>query len=123
MYVWSRIMEVHFVLVPSLTSNPTASFHSQTRMDTAWDFRQAYETARKLKLAQDSYCAKVALGDWSSLAGETFPDDLQWEALVDVLRGKVKVQTHCYEAVDIANFIRVCIPRLLGPRYGTYLAT
>lgn len=36
-----------------------------------------------------------------------FPDDLQWEALVDVLRGRVKVNTHCYEAVDLDAFVRV----------------
>lgn len=55
-----------------------------------------------------------------------FPEDLQWEALVDILRGKVKVntvlvmkvvlssqqtllqvQTHCYEAVDFDAFVRV----------------
>ncbi|THH10380.1 hypothetical protein EW145_g1372 [Phellinidium pouzarii] len=37
----------------------------------------------------------------------TFPEELQWEALIDVLRGKVKVQTHCYEAVDLDNFVRL----------------
>lgn len=36
-----------------------------------------------------------------------FPEDLRWEALVDVLRGRVKVQVHCYEAVDLDDFVRV----------------
>lgn len=31
------------------------------------------------------------------MLNDAFPDDLKWEALVDVLRGKVKVNTHCYE--------------------------
>ncbi|KAL0060512.1 hypothetical protein AAF712_012702 [Marasmius tenuissimus] len=35
------------------------------------------------------------------------PDDLQWEALVDVLRGKVKIQNHCYEAVDLDGIVRL----------------
>jgi hypothetical protein len=40
---------------------------------------------------------------------ERFPDDLQWEALVDVLRGKVKINTHCYEVG-----LSVLLFRLLG---------
>lgn len=43
-----------------------------------------------MKLLQDSYCAKAKAGEWSSLS-DTLPTDLKWEALVDVLRGKVKV--------------------------------
>lgn len=50
-----------------------------------------YETARQIKVKQDSYCAKALRGEWKGL-GE-FPDNLQWEALVDVLRGRVKVTT------------------------------
>jgi hypothetical protein len=33
--------------------------------------------------------------DWSK---EDYPEDLEFEALVDVLRGRVKVNIHCYEA-------------------------
>ncbi len=93
-----------------------------TRMDTAWSFRQAYEHARKIKEGQDDFCAKVTRGDWGGLGD--YPEDLQWEALVDVLRGRVKVHaklpvsespgadtsqvhTHCYETVDIDDLVRV----------------
>ena len=58
-------------------------------MDTAWAFRQAYDHAHQLKEAQDDFCAKAKNGDWSSLGA--YPENLQWEALVDVLRGRVKV--------------------------------
>ena len=58
-------------------------------MDTAWAFRQAYEHARKLKQSQDEFCAKAKRGEWAGLGA--YPDDLRWEALVDVLRGRVKV--------------------------------
>ena len=58
-------------------------------MDTAWAFREAYEKARLIKVAQDDYCAKAAAGQWDNLG--TFPEELQWELLVDVLRGNVKV--------------------------------
>ncbi|CCO35688.1 hypothetical protein BN14_09806 [Rhizoctonia solani AG-1 IB] len=42
--------------------------------------------------------------DWSK---ESFPEDLQFEALVDVLRGRVKVNIHCYQAVDMDGIVRL----------------
>lgn len=42
-----------------------------------------------MKVAQDEYCSKALAGKWYGLGH--FPEDLQWEALVDVLRGRVKV--------------------------------
>ncbi len=48
-----------------------------------------YNTAFQLKKKQDDYCGKALNGEWHGL-GE-FPEDLQWEALVDVVRGRVKV--------------------------------
>lgn len=70
--------------------------YSQTRMDSAWEFRHAYDEARKIKKAQDLFCAKAEDGRWDELNLEHFPDDLQWESLVDVLRGKVKVSCSTY---------------------------
>ncbi|KZT11046.1 uncharacterized protein LAESUDRAFT_809876 [Laetiporus sulphureus 93-53] len=86
--------------------NP-ARVYSGTRMDTTWAYREAYNKARDIMTAQDEYCAKALAGDWDALSGQSFPNNLQWEALVDVLRGKVKVQTHCYEAVDFDDFVRL----------------
>jgi len=60
------------------------------RMDTMWAFRSAYTEAMKIKLAQDEYCAIAESGLWDTLAAP-FPEDPKWEMLVDVLRGKVKV--------------------------------
>ncbi len=74
-------------------------------MDILWAFREAYEHARKLKVAQDDFCAKATRGDWTGLGD--YPEDQQWEALVDVLRGRVKVHTHCYETVDLDDLVRV----------------
>ncbi|KAI0825194.1 carbohydrate esterase family 9 protein [Trametes gibbosa] len=76
-----------------------------TRMDTTWAFRSAYEKARQIKHAQDEFCSKAVQGEWAGL-GE-FPEDLQWEALVDVLRGRVKVHNHCYETVDLDDMVRL----------------
>lgn len=79
--------------------------YGNTRMDTFWAFRQAYDEARKIKEKQDDYCAKVVTDQWKGLGD--FPEDLRLEALVDVLRGRVKVHTHCYEAVDLDDFVRL----------------
>ncbi|KAI0635342.1 carbohydrate esterase family 9 protein [Trametes polyzona] len=79
--------------------------YSGTRMDTAWAFRQAYEKARQIKQAQDDFCEKAKKGEWTGLGD--FPEELQWEALVNVLRGRVKVQTHCYETVDLDDLVRI----------------
>ncbi|KAJ4472838.1 carbohydrate esterase family 9 protein [Lentinula edodes] len=84
--------------------NPSR-FYSGTRMDTIWAYRQGYEEARKVKVKQDAYCEKAAAKQWDGLGD--FPEDLQWEALVDVLRGKVKIQNHCYEAVDLDGIVRL----------------
>jgi hypothetical protein len=93
-------------------------------MDTIWNLRQGYaiqcsllipkhlhlyryESARKIKVQQDQFCEKAVAGQWQDL-GE-FPEDLQWEALVDVLRGRVKIQVHIYEAVDLDAIVRVSV--------------
>jgi len=60
-------------------------------MDHIWTFRLAYEQARKLRDAQDEYCRLAEAGEWDVLGLKPFPDDLRWEMLVDVLRGRVKV--------------------------------
>jgi hypothetical protein len=92
-------------------------------MDTYWAFREAqvffcnsiyaidclgrYNKARKLKLSQDEYCSKAENGQWDSI--DNFPEDLQWEALVDVLRSRVKVHIHCYEVgnVNYKNLLKL----------------
>ncbi|KAI0630254.1 hypothetical protein C8Q77DRAFT_1137203 [Trametes polyzona] len=81
--------------------------YQDTRMDTVWAVREAYATARTIKNAQDDYCSKALAGDWSAIKDQKFPENLQWQPLVDILRGRTKVQTHCYEALDLDNFVRI----------------
>ena len=54
----------------------------------------SYNKAVQIKEKQDEYCSRVLAGKWKDL-GE-FPDDFQWEALVDVVRGRVKVTLFTY---------------------------
>lgn len=80
--------------------------YSQTRMDESWNFRSAFDKARSLKNKQDKFCAKAyAAKSKGEILDEEFPDDLEWEALVDVLRGRVKVNVHCYEATDFQAYV------------------
>ena len=64
-------------------------------MDAQWNFRHAYNEAKKVKDEQDAFCDKVEAEEWESLC-DKFPESLQWESLVDVLRGRVKVSTGLY---------------------------
>ncbi|KAF8447198.1 hypothetical protein L210DRAFT_3525216 [Boletus edulis BED1] len=86
--------------------NPSRVY-SMSRMDTGWNFRRAYDTARKIRDQQDDFCATAEAGAWRELKDSTFPESLQWEALVDVLRGRVKLSVHCYEAVDLDVIVRL----------------
>ncbi|KZT52269.1 hypothetical protein CALCODRAFT_476127 [Calocera cornea HHB12733] len=86
--------------------NPSRVYDS-TRMDSIWRFRQAYAAAASMRSAQDAYCSSALSGNWLDIADQAFPYDLALEALVDTLRGKVKVNVHCYEAVDFDGIVRL----------------
>ena len=75
--------------------------YGNTRMDSAWDFRKTYDAGRKLKEKQDAWCAAP------KEQKEAFPDDLQFEAVADIIRGNVKVNIHCYETVDLNDMVRI----------------
>ncbi|ELU40945.1 amidohydrolase [Rhizoctonia solani AG-1 IA] len=80
-----------------------------------WEFRKAYNSAREVKQQQDAFCARADAGtvDWSK---ESFPEDLQFEALVDVLRGRVKLTNefkfpvaafhHAHEAYLVPDILK-----------------
>ncbi|KAG1727960.1 uncharacterized protein EDB91DRAFT_1315483 [Suillus paluster] len=86
--------------------NPS-SVYGITHLDSRWNFCAAYNSAQKIRDAQDSFCAKAESNHWDDLAGKTFPEDLQWESLVNVLCGCVKLAVHCYKAVDLNGIVRL----------------
>lgn len=66
------------------------------RLFSNWDVHEAehspsdsYNKAKQIKEQQDAFCEKALNGEWAGV--DKFPEELQWEAVVDVLRGKVKV--------------------------------
>ncbi|CAK5275497.1 unnamed protein product [Mycena citricolor] len=74
------------------------------RRDVIWTLRAAYNEARAVKVAQDQFCSQVEAGLWD---GSEFPEKTGYDILVDVLRGKVKVTSHCQTAVDIDALVRL----------------
>ena len=74
-----------------------------------------YDKARQIKNAQDAFCVQAEAGQWDSIGD--FPEEYQWEALVDVLRGRVKVcsselsWSHCTGRVPY-RFITIATKRL-----------
>ncbi|KAG9004460.1 hypothetical protein FRB94_002331 [Tulasnella sp. JGI-2019a] len=96
----------HWRHMKHATGENPSRVYSGTRMDTMWGFRSAYEEARKVRDAQDAYCMKAEAGLWNGLAPEV-PKDLKWEALVDVLRGKVKLNIHSYSPSDYDGLVRL----------------
>jgi imidazolonepropionase-like amidohydrolase len=80
--------------------NP-ARVYGNTRMDSAYDFRRAYEEGRKLKEEQERWCASP------KTQTSPFPNSLEWEVLADVIRGNVKVNIHCYETTDLNSLVRI----------------
>lgn len=80
--------------------NPSRVF-GNTRMDTGFEFRRAYDEGNKLKQAQDRWCASP------HTQTEPFPTNLEYEVLADVIRGNVKVNIHCYETTDLNQIVRL----------------
>lgn len=78
-------------------------------MDASWNFRQAYNTANEIKISQDAFCDAVENGDWESVDGKSVPEDYQWESLVDVLRGKVRVRSSLSAAGFFEKLTIVCV--------------
>ena len=66
--------------------------YNLVRMDEAWNFRASFEKAQQLREKQDDFCTALDLGllDHAPLEALRFPNDLELDILVDVLRGRTK---------------------------------
>ncbi|KAI5202504.1 hypothetical protein E4T38_05593 [Aureobasidium subglaciale] len=77
-----------------------------SRMGEGWEFRHAYEQARDYVRSQDDWCAAA-----KSVGAENMksylPQQLEWENLGAVLRGQVRVNTHCYTIPDLEMYVRL----------------
>ncbi|CAG8698552.1 16034_t:CDS:2, partial [Cetraspora pellucida] len=68
-----------------------------TRLGEAWLFRELFAEARALKQKQDDWCSTATKLSNNEQLNSYFPEDLQLESLVALLRGDVKLNIHCIE--------------------------
>ncbi|KAI8252654.1 hypothetical protein K4K58_007742 [Colletotrichum sp. SAR11_239] len=91
--------------------------YGHTRLGNAWLLRQHLERARKLKSEQNAWCrtAEHVEGEGSKHGRIArfveeyggFPEDLELEATVALLRGEFNVNIHCYEPEDFERMLAV----------------
>ncbi|KAK1989972.1 amidohydrolase [Colletotrichum falcatum] len=74
-----------------------------SRLGESWEFRRALEHAAHIVREQDDWCSRAAAG--LENVGAYLPNELEWEALVAVLRGQVHVHAHCYTIADLEAFV------------------
>lgn len=75
-------------------------------MGEGWEFRHAFEQASNLVKAQDDWCA-AAESVGAHNMNSYLPQHLKWESLGAVLRGQVRVNTHCYTIPDLEMYVRL----------------
>ncbi|KAK3806525.1 MAG: hypothetical protein J3R72DRAFT_108273 [Linnemannia gamsii] len=79
-----------------------------TRLGEGWLLRDEFAKATELLRAQDDWCqAAEELPRWGRhRLDKPFPEDLQHEAVVGILRDDVKLNIHCYETHDLEAMVR-----------------
>lgn len=87
-------------------------------MGNAWKFRQHMERAQNLLKQQDSWCLSAAAARDTAdgaaisqllpgISGKGgFPEDLELDSTVAMLRGKININIHCYEVEDLEDMLR-----------------
>lgn len=76
-----------------------------SRLGEGWQFRHALEQATNYVHEQNEWCAAAASMGVENMATH-LRQELEWESLGAVLRGQVRVNTHCYTAADLEAFVR-----------------
>jgi len=77
-----------------------------SRMGEAWEFRHAFEQAQAMVNAQNEWC--TAADHYGPEFMPTYlPQELAWESLGAVLRGQIRVNTHCYTIPDLEAYVRL----------------
>ncbi|KAI8367939.1 hypothetical protein EDC96DRAFT_142787 [Choanephora cucurbitarum] len=76
-----------------------------TRLGEAYLFRKEYQRAQQLKQAQDDWCDAASRSP-SARFETPFPEDLELESVIALLRHEVLLNVHCYETHDIEAMVR-----------------
>ncbi|RIB29900.1 hypothetical protein C2G38_2027283 [Gigaspora rosea] len=80
-----------------------------TRLGEAWLFRKYFAKAQSLKQKQDDWCNAATKLSNNEQLNSYFPEDLELESLVALLRGDAKLNLHCLETFDIETMIRISL--------------
>ncbi|KAJ9154718.1 Imidazolonepropionase [Pleurostoma richardsiae] len=89
--------------------------YGHTRMGNAWELRSWLARAKELLERQDAWC-EAAQGLRTTeekarlvarAAGGGFPEELELESTVGMLRGRVAMHNHCYEPEDMETMLRI----------------
>ncbi|CAG9953226.1 unnamed protein product [Clonostachys rosea f. rosea IK726] len=72
-----------------------------SRLGESYVYRKAYDNARRVKQSQDMWCEMATTKAGRVRLATEYPRSLEWQTLVDVLRGDVRVNIHGYETEDI----------------------
>ncbi|CAH0055614.1 unnamed protein product [Clonostachys solani] len=72
-----------------------------SRLGESYVYRKAYDSARRVKQSQDMWCEMATTQAGRARLATEYPRSLEWQTLVDVLRGDVRVNIHGYETEDI----------------------
>ncbi|KAL2258469.1 hypothetical protein VTK26DRAFT_8211 [Humicola hyalothermophila] len=75
-----------------------------SRMGESWEFRHAFEQAARLVREQDDWCNAAAASGLHGMKSY-LPQELRWESLGALLRGQVRLNTHCYTIPDLEAFV------------------
>jgi imidazolonepropionase-like amidohydrolase len=90
---------------PKRTYGRAGDHGPYSRLGEAWEFRHALEQAQKYVQEQDDWCTAADMIGAENM--QTYlRQDLEWESLGAVLRGQVRVNTHCYTIPDLEAFVR-----------------
>ncbi|KAF9175819.1 hypothetical protein BGX21_007047 [Mortierella sp. AD011] len=79
-----------------------------TRLGEGWLLREKFAQASKLKRAQDDWCdaAEDLPRFGRHRVDAPYPEDLELESLVGILRDDVRLNIHCYETHDLEAMVR-----------------
>jgi imidazolonepropionase-like amidohydrolase len=77
-----------------------------SRLGEGWEFRHAFEQARDYVDSQDDWCRTAEIIGIESMESY-MPTDLRLESLGAVLRGQIRVNTHCYTTKDLEAYVRL----------------
>ncbi|KAM0811754.1 putative Amidohydrolase 3 domain-containing protein [Seiridium cardinale] len=92
--------------------NPKAVFGKRgdgpgTRLGMVYALRKSFFGARSLKQEQDDWCTAAIDARTRNTLRVPYPEDFAIQTLVDVLRGDVRTNAHCYEPQDVYSIYSV----------------